>query len=159
MGTAAAIAEADWAEHAKLNASSALCRHRPRMPMSPSRAGDCRPAAAAQQPGIAATRWCGEVWPQRRGRRPCPFQAINGPSSTPQPALALEDRCVVSENPHAGVEHADPLADACDFLPEQAQRSGQRRLLALTTHPWVMGQPHRIKHLQHVFANWPTMRG
>ena len=45
------------------------------------------------------------------------------------------------------------MIDACDFLLEEARRTGHGRLLALNIHPWVMGQPHRIKHLQRVFAH------
>jgi len=51
------------------------------------------------------------------------------------------------------------MVDACDFLLEEAQRSGQGRLLALNIHPWVMGQPHRIKHLERVFAHLADRAG
>ena len=45
------------------------------------------------------------------------------------------------------------MIDACEFLLEEAQRTGHGRLLALSIHPWVMGQPHRIGHLERVFAH------
>ena len=65
----------------------------------------------------------------------------------------MEDRFIVGENLHAESEYADQVIDACDFLLEEAQRTGAGRLLALNVHPWVMGQPHRIKHLERVLAH------
>ena len=67
--------------------------------------------------------------------------------------LELEDRFIVLENGHAESEYADQVIDACDYLISEAQMLGQGRLLALSIHPWVMGQPHRIKHLERVFAH------
>jgi len=66
---------------------------------------------------------------------------------------------MVGENPHAKAECADQVVDACDFLPEQAQRNRQGRSLAFAIHPWVVGQPHRIKHLQRVFAHLADRAG
>jgi hypothetical protein len=41
--------------------------------------------------------------------------------------------------------------DACDFLLAEANEQGGR-ILSLSLHPWVMGQPHRIKHLEAALA-------
>ncbi|MGV8959775.1 MAG: polysaccharide deacetylase family protein [Stenotrophomonas sp.] len=84
---------------------------------------------------------------------PYPFQTAAGELSALPLSLELEDRFIVGENLHAEAEYADQVIDACDFLLEEARRTGQGRLLALNIHPWVMGQPHRIKHLQRVFAH------
>jgi hypothetical protein len=37
--------------------------------------------------------------------------------------------------------------DACDLLLAEANDQGGR-ILSLSLHPWVLGQPHRIKHLE-----------
>ena len=37
--------------------------------------------------------------------------------------------------------------DAMGFLRREAHDKGGR-LLALSIHPWLMGQPHRIKHFE-----------
>ena len=84
---------------------------------------------------------------------PYPFQTAHGPLTALPLSLELEDRFIVGENLHAEAEYADQMVDACEFLLEEAQRSGQGRLLALNIHPWVMGQPHRIRHLERVFAH------
>ncbi len=67
-------------------------------------------------------------------------------------SLELEDRFVVMENLHAEGEWAQQVMDACDFMLEEAGRTGHGRVLALNLHAWVMGQPHRIGHLEQVFA-------
>ena len=67
--------------------------------------------------------------------------------------LELEDRFIVMENGHAESEYADQVIDACEYLISEAQALDQGRMLALAVHPWVMGQPHRIKHLERVFAH------
>lgn len=84
---------------------------------------------------------------------PYPFQTAHGPLTALPLSLELEDPFIVGENLHAEAEYADQMVDACEFLLEEAQRSGQGRLLALNIHPWVMGQPHRIRHLERVFAH------
>ena len=59
----------------------------------------------------------------------------------------LEDRFVLMDNQHAEASWAQQVKDACDYLlAESASQGG--RILSLSLHPWVMGQPHRIKHLE-----------
>ena len=87
---------------------------------------------------------------------PYPFQTVHGALTALPLSLELEDRFIVGENLHAESEYADQVIDACEFLLEEARRTGHGRLLALSLHPWVMGQPHRIRHLERVFAHLAT---
>lgn len=64
----------------------------------------------------------------------------------------LEDRFVVLENQHSEASWAQQVIDAFQFLLDEAQGQGGR-LLAVSLHPWVMGQPHRMKHLEAVLAH------
>ncbi|MFT4256942.1 MAG: polysaccharide deacetylase family protein [Pseudoxanthomonas sp.] len=84
---------------------------------------------------------------------PYPFRTANGPLTALPLPLELEDRFIIGENLHAEPEYADQIIDACEFLLQEAQREGAGRLLAINLHPWVIGQPHRIKHLERVFAH------
>ncbi|MFT3754389.1 MAG: polysaccharide deacetylase family protein [Pseudoxanthomonas sp.] len=84
---------------------------------------------------------------------PYPFRTTNGPLTALPLPLELEDRFIIGENLHAESEYADQIIDACEFLLQEAQHEGAGRLLALNLHPWVIGQPHRIKHLERVFAH------
>ena len=59
----------------------------------------------------------------------------------------LEDRFVVMDNQHSEASWAQQVMDACDLLLAEANDQGGR-ILSLSLHPWVLGQPHRIKHLE-----------
>lgn len=61
----------------------------------------------------------------------------------------LEDRFVVIDNQHSEASWAEQVLDALRFLLEEADAQGGR-LLTVSLHPWVMGQPHRMKHLEAV---------
>ena len=98
----------------------------------------------------AGLDWCAD-WVN--DELPYAFHTAAGDLSLLPLSLELEDRFIVGENLHAESEYADQVIDACDFLLEEARRTGHGRLLSLNIHPWVMGQPHRIRHLERVFAH------
>ncbi len=61
----------------------------------------------------------------------------------------LEDRFILQNNLHSEAEYADQIRDAFDYLyAESAEQGG--RMLALSIHPWMLGQPHRIGYLESV---------
>ena len=64
----------------------------------------------------------------------------------------LEDRFVIMDNQHSEESWCQQVCDACDFLANEACTQGGR-ILALSIHPWVLGQPHRIKHLEAALAH------
>lgn len=47
---------------------------------------------------------------------------------------------------------------AAELLLAEAQEQGGR-LLSLSLHPWVLGQPHRIKHLEAVLQRLMAQPG
>lgn len=47
---------------------------------------------------------------------------------------------------------ADQVIAAYDVLEADAARHGTGRLLCLQVHPWLMGQPHRIRHFRRAIA-------
>lgn len=61
----------------------------------------------------------------------------------------LEDRFVMQANLHSEAEYAEQIQDAFDYLYVEAAEQGGR-MLALSIHPWVLGQPHRIGRLEQV---------
>ncbi len=115
--------------------------------LSPARSQSQLTPELLRQAGIG---WFGD-WVN--DELPYPFQTPHGALTALPLSLELEDRFIVGENLHAESEYADQVIDACEFLLEEAQRTGHGRLLALSIHPWVMGQPHRIGHLERVFAH------
>lgn len=71
----------------------------------------------------------------------------------------LEDVLIVHNNLHSEWEYATQIKDAVDYLLEEAATSNSPRLLALSVHPWLMGQPHRIAALEDVLAHIATQSG
>jgi len=65
----------------------------------------------------------------------------------------LEDQFIIQGNMHSEWEYADQIRDACDFLLKEARETNSGRLLALSIHPWLMGQPHRIGALEAVLEH------
>lgn len=61
----------------------------------------------------------------------------------------LEDRFIMQGNLHSESEYADQIRDAFDYLYAEAAEQGGR-MLALSIHPWMLGQPHRIGRLEEV---------
>lgn len=98
----------------------------------------------------AGIEWCAD-WVN--DELPYRFETANGPLTNLPLSLELDDRFIVGEKLHAESEYADQIVDACDFLLEEATRTGRGRLLALNIHPWIMGQPHRIGHLERALAH------
>ncbi len=78
---------------------------------------------------------------------PYAFRTDNGPLWAMPLSTELEDRFVLMDNLHPAASWAEQVCDACDLLLAEAESSGGR-ILALNLHPWVIGQPHRIKYLE-----------
>jgi len=83
---------------------------------------------------------------------PYRFHTANGDLWNLPLATEIEDRFVVMDNLHAESSWADQVIDAFELLLAEAGEQGGR-LLSLSLHPWVMGQPHRIVHLERVLAH------
>ncbi len=71
-----------------------------------------------------------------------------GGSITAMPlSTEMEDYFLIQRNFHSEQSWLEQVCDACDFLIDEASTQGAR-LLSLTVHPWLMGQPHRIHYLE-----------
>ena len=62
-------------------------------------------------------------------------------------ATELDDYFIIQQNFHSEQSWLEQVCDACDFLIDEANEHGGR-MLSLTVHPWLMGQPHRIGYLE-----------
>lgn len=58
-----------------------------------------------------------------------------------------EDRFVLMESFHAEAAWVRQFKDACDLLLEEAREQGGR-ILSFSLHPWVLGQPHRVRYVE-----------
>ncbi len=62
----------------------------------------------------------------------------------------IEDSFVMGNNLHSEDEWADQVTDAIDFLVHEARQTQHGRMLGLSLHPWLTGQPHRMACLERV---------
>jgi peptidoglycan/xylan/chitin deacetylase (PgdA/CDA1 family) len=120
--------------------------------LSPARSQSQRTPELLREAGL---QWCSD-WVN--DELPYRFETAHGPLATLPLPMELEDRFVIGENLHAESEWADQCIDAADFLLVEARTLGAGRMLALNLHPWVIGQPHRIKHLERVLAHLAAHR-
>ena len=91
--------------------------------------------------GIA---WCGD-WVN--DDMPYAFRTDHGPLWAMPLSTELEDRYLLLDQLHPAASWAEQVRDACDLLRQEAETEGGR-ILSLSIHPWVLGQPHRIKYLE-----------
>ena len=83
---------------------------------------------------------------------PYPFRTPAGEIIAMPLSTELEDRFIMQANLHSESEYADQIEDAFDYLYEEAGEQGGR-MLALSIHPWMLGQPHRIGKLEQLLAH------
>ncbi len=84
---------------------------------------------------------------------PYPFRTDAGEITAMPLSTELEDRFIMQANLHSEAEYADQICDAFDFLLAEATSTGAGRMLALSIHPWMLGQPHRIGKLEQVLEH------
>jgi len=80
---------------------------------------------------------------------PYRFRTDNGELIAMPLSTELEDYFVIGQNLHSESSWVEQVKDATDFLLTEAGEQGGR-ILALNIHPWLLGQPHRIGHLERV---------
>lgn len=80
---------------------------------------------------------------------PYPFRTDKGSLVALPLSTELEDRFVIQNNLHSEQSWSEQVCDAADFLLAEGRAQGGR-LLALSVHPWMLGQPHRIGFFETV---------
>ncbi len=80
---------------------------------------------------------------------PYVFRTDNGPLTAMPLSNELEDRFILLSNLHSEQSYGEQIKDAADMLIAEAKEQGGR-VLGLSLHPWMMGQPHRIGVLEDV---------
>jgi len=81
---------------------------------------------------------------------PYAFRTPAGELTAMPLSTELEDRFIMQANLHSEAEYADQIIDSFDFLSAEATATGGGRMLALSIHPWMLGQPHRIGKLEQI---------
>ncbi len=78
---------------------------------------------------------------------PYDFATGNGGLTAMPLSAELDDQAIIFGLHHSEDDFAEQVADAFDTLHNEAEHEGGR-ILALTIHPWMSGQPHRIRALR-----------
>ena len=82
---------------------------------------------------------------------PYSFQTLSDPLVALPLSTELEDTFILMNNLHSMESYVEQVSDAMDFLVQEANEKGGR-LLTLSLHPWLVGQPHRIKQLEALLS-------
>ncbi|HTO50706.1 MAG TPA: polysaccharide deacetylase family protein [Burkholderiales bacterium] len=77
--------------------------------------------------------------------------------SMPHPA-EIDDYAILVNNHHREDEFRDQLVDHFDALYEEAGSQGGR-IMAISLHPWIIGQPYRIGALESALAHLMSRPG
>jgi len=71
----------------------------------------------------------------------------------------IEDQFIMCNNLHSEDSWAQQVIDAVNFLQEEALHLKQGRMLGISLHPWLVGQPHRIACLERVLHHLQSQSG
>ena len=73
-------------------------------------------------------------------------------------ATEISDTFTLVDNLHSEESWADQVCDAAELLLAESREQGGR-ILTLTLTPWLVGQPHRIKHVERVLQHVRSLDG
>jgi allantoinase len=84
---------------------------------------------------------------------PYPMRTSAGPLTAMPHPIDIDDYTILVQNHHSEDEFTAQLCDQFDLLWDEAGTQGGR-VMAISLHPWITGQPYRIgaleKALQHI---------
>ena len=72
--------------------------------------------------------------------------------------LELDDVFVLTQNLHSEDSFTQQVIDAADLLISEGREQGGR-MLALNLHPWLVGQPHRVRTVREILEALLVERG
>ena len=93
---------------------------------------------------------------------PYPMRTAGGPLHAMPHPVDIDDYTILVQNHHTEDDFRDQLCDQFDVLYRESQTQGGR-VMAIALHPWVIGQPYRIRALEealtHIMGHagvWPA---
>ena len=116
-------------------------------------------AQSGNTPDLLAARGIRYMGDWLNDELPYAFRTKSGDLTALPLSLELDDAFVIANNLHSEREYAEQIRDACDYLLAEADATGAGRLLALSIHPWLLGQPHRIAALEAVLEHLAAQTG
>ena len=117
---------------------------RPRGWLSPSLAETPRTPELLAEAGVDwVADWCGDD-------QPFPLRVAGGSLLALPYTVELNDIPLCLHQSHTGREFYAAVRDQFDALHAEGRESG--RVMAISVHPFVMGQPHRARYLDQALA-------
>ena len=89
---------------------------------------------------------------------PYTFKTTEGYMTCLPSCLELDDVFVLTQNLHSEDSFVQQVIDAADLLISEGREQGGR-ILALNLHPWLVGQPHRIRTVREILEALLVERG
>lgn len=83
---------------------------------------------------------------------PYPMRAAGGTLHAMPHPVDIDDYTILVQNHHSEDDFRDQLCDQFDLLYRESQTQGGR-VMAISLHPWVIGQPYRIRALEQALAH------
>ncbi len=83
---------------------------------------------------------------------PYPIKTKNGDIHSMPHSHEIDDQTIMLHYHHNEAEFVQQVSDQFRVLYDEAAEQGGR-IMAVTIHPWMSGQPHRIKALERALAH------
>jgi peptidoglycan/xylan/chitin deacetylase (PgdA/CDA1 family) len=83
---------------------------------------------------------------------PYAMRTASGPIHAMPHPIDIDDHTILVQNHHTEDDFRDQLCDQFDLLYKESATAGGR-IMAISLHPWVIGQPYRIRALEEALAH------
>jgi peptidoglycan/xylan/chitin deacetylase (PgdA/CDA1 family) len=83
---------------------------------------------------------------------PYGMRTASGPIHAMPHPIDIDDHTILVQNHHTEDDFRDQLCDQFDLLYKESATAGGR-IMAISLHPWVIGQPYRMRALEEALAH------
>jgi allantoinase len=83
---------------------------------------------------------------------PYAMRTASGPVHAMPHPIDMDDHTILVQNHHTEDDFRDQLCDQFDLLYKESATAGGR-IMAISLHPWVIGQPYRMRALEEALAH------
>ena len=83
---------------------------------------------------------------------PYAMRTASGPIHAMPHPIDIDDHTILVQNHHTEDDFRDQLCDQFDLLYKESATDGGR-IMAISLHPWVIGQPYRMRALEEALAH------
>jgi allantoinase len=89
---------------------------------------------------------------------PYAMRTASGPIHAMPHPIDIDDHTILVQNHHTEDDFRDQLCDQFDVLYKESASMGGR-VMAISLHPWVIGQPYRMRALEEALAHIMRHKG